>query len=180
MRHQLKLHPDSRCDAVDKIEAQAERVGPAALLLTYTVTGQLEHMVVPELADPDRTDGLWQHTCLEAFVRPCPGSAYAELNAAPSRHWAAYLFDGYRSGMREAEIGAPKIEVRLEEGNLRLQAAIDFADLPGFSRTPWQVGLSAVIEEAGGRKSYWALAHPPGKADFHHSDGLVLQLPPAA
>jgi hypothetical protein len=34
----------------------------------------------------------------------------------------------------------------------------------------WHLGLSAVIEEHNGRKSYWALAHRPGKPDFHHSD----------
>ena len=43
-----------------------------------------------------------------------------------------------------------------------------------------QLGVSAVIEETNGRKSYWALAHPPGKADFHHDDGFVLQLPAVA
>jgi hypothetical protein len=34
----------------------------------------------------------------------------------------------------------------------------------------WRIGLAAVIEDTSGHKSYWALVHPPGKADFHHSD----------
>jgi hypothetical protein len=34
-----------------------------------------------------------------------------------------------------------------------------------------------VIEETNGRLSYWALAHPPGKPDFHHSDCFALELP---
>jgi hypothetical protein len=42
----------------------------------------------------------------------------------------------------------------------------------------WHVGLSAVIEETNGRKSYWALCHPPGKPDFHHPDCFALELPP--
>jgi hypothetical protein len=33
-----------------------------------------------------------------------------------------------------------------------------------------------VIEETNGAKSYWALKHPPGKPDFHHADGFVLEL----
>lgn len=49
---------------------------------------------------------------------------------------------------------------------------LDFA-----ARAPLRLGLSAVIEEKGGRKSYWALAHPPGKADFHHPDSFVCELP---
>jgi hypothetical protein len=40
----------------------------------------------------------------------------------------------------------------------------------------WQIGASAVIEETNGTKSYWALAHPPGKADFHHSDCFAAVL----
>ena len=39
----------------------------------------------------------------------------------------------------------------------------------------WQLGLSAVIEELNGHKSYWALAHPPGKPDFHHSDCFTYE-----
>lgn len=41
-----------------------------------------------------------------------------------------------------------------------------------------QIGLSAVIEEMDGTKSYWALAHPAGKPDFHHPDCFTLELPP--
>jgi hypothetical protein len=41
----------------------------------------------------------------------------------------------------------------------------------------WRLGLSAVIEEAGGRQSYWALAHPQGRPDFHHSDCFALEVP---
>jgi hypothetical protein len=37
-------------------------------------------------------------------------------------------------------------------------------------------GLSAVIADKDGRTAYWALAHPPGKADFHHKDCFALQL----
>jgi len=39
-----------------------------------------------------------------------------------------------------------------------------------------KLALSAVIEEIDGTKSYWALAHPPGKPDFHHPDCFTLTL----
>ena len=45
---------------------------------------------------------------------------------------------------------------------------------------PWEAAICAVIEEADGTKSYWALAHPPGAPDFHHPDCFVLDLPPPA
>jgi hypothetical protein len=31
--------------------------------------------------------------------------------------------------------------------------------------------FAAVIEET----SYWALVHPPGKADFHHADSFAVE-----
>jgi len=37
------------------------------------------------------------------------------------------------------------------------------------------LGLSAVLEETNGRKSYWALVHRPGQPDFHHSDCFTLE-----
>ena len=36
--------------------------------------------------------------------------------------------------------------------------------------------FTAVIEEADGTKSYWALAHPSDKPDFHHPDSFALDL----
>jgi len=39
------------------------------------------------------------------------------------------------------------------------------------------IGLSAIIIEAHGTKSYWALRHPPGPPDFHHPDCFALTLP---
>ena len=39
-----------------------------------------------------------------------------------------------------------------------------------------QLGLSAVLEEKDGTKSYWALAHPRGdKPDFHAPDCFAAQ-----
>jgi hypothetical protein len=42
------------------------------------------------------------------------------------------------------------------------------------------LALSAVIETLDGAKSYWALAHPPGKPDFHHADCFAIELPAAS
>lgn len=45
---------------------------------------------------------------------------------------------------------------------------------------PWAMGLSAIIEEESGLKSYWALAHASGPPDFHNSACFVATLPPMA
>ena len=142
------------------------------------VAGKISDLVLPPVTAPARVDELWRHTCFEAFIRAAPGGSYYEFNFAPSTQWAAYRFDGYRSGMRvAAEIGAPKIEVESTRECYTLRASLELPELP--SSSGWRLALSAVIEEANGRKSFWALAHPPGKPDFHHPDCFAGELSPA-
>lgn len=169
----LILHSDSRCDAVTAIEVEAERSPAGLLALRYVVRGEISELALPPPRPSARADELWRHTCFEAFVRSPGDLGYYEFNLAPSSEWAAYRFDGYREDMRQADgIGSPRVETTSTDGSFELLARLD-PPVDG----PWRVGLSAVIEEAGGRISYWALAHPPGKPDFHHPDCFALELP---
>jgi hypothetical protein len=167
--------------AATRIDVEVARPRPANLLLRYFVTGKIGDLRMPRATAPARADELWQRTCFEAFIRASPSAGYYELNFAPSTQWAAYRFGAYREKMTEAgEVSAPRIEVRSSGELYELQASLALAgisDLP--SDALWRLGLSAVIEETSGRKSYWALAHPPGKADFHHADGFACALPAA-
>jgi hypothetical protein len=173
MRFALTPHPDTPCPSVARIEAEAARRA-CALSLRYTVVGAIAHLRLPPASTSGRADDLWKHTCFEAFVRPAPGEAYYELNFAPSTHWAAYRFTGYRENMVLAdEIAAPEVETASHADRYELRALVA---LP--SDAAWRIALSAVLEEASGAKSYWALTHPPGKPDFHHADSFVLELPP--
>jgi hypothetical protein len=178
MRLALKLHPDSRCSAVNRIEVDVVRTRPAGLLLRYSVTGTIGNLRLPAATTPARADGLWRHTCFEAFVCAVPQVSYHEFNFAPSTQWAAYRFSGYRAGMAVAsEIGAPRIDMQINAASCQLQAALaldGLASLPGDAS--WRLAVAAVIEEDGGALSYWALAHPTGKADFHHSDCFAHEL----
>jgi hypothetical protein len=181
MRRVLNLHPDSRCAAVARIEVDVARPWPGVLELCYVVTGRMRDLRLPTVTAPTRTDGLWRHTCFEAFVRAPPDAGYYEFNFAPSTQWAAYRFGGYRSGMRVAGgMSAPRFEVESSDAGYRMGVSLELDRLPGLPTDgAWRLGLSAVIEETSGRLSYWALAHPPGKADFHHPDCFTLELPPA-
>jgi hypothetical protein len=173
MRHTLLLHPDSHCAAATRIEADIARPRAGSLILSYVVSGRTSDLRLPPVVAAARADALWRHTCFEAFVRPSTGPAYYEFNFSPSTQWAAYQFSGYRSGMHVAtEISAPRIEARSSAATYTLQAALEFDELS----SPLHLGLSAVLEETNGRKSYWALAHPPGKPDFHHADCFALEL----
>jgi len=162
---------------VTHIEVEVTRLRAGGLVLYYFVTGRIGDLRMPPAVAAKRTDELWRHTCFEAFVRTSPGAAYYEFNFAPSTQWAAYWFSSYRSGMRVAtEISAPRIEVQSSRACYRLQASLELDQMSSLpSNGVWRIGLAAVIEETSGHKSYWALAHPLGKADFHHSDGFALE-----
>ncbi|KIU01512.1 exo-beta-N-acetylmuramidase NamZ domain-containing protein, partial [Staphylococcus aureus] len=46
--------------------------------------------------------------------------------------------------------------------------------LPGGA---WKAGITAVIEEADGAKSYWSVLHGPAAPDFHAPAGFAIDLP---
>jgi hypothetical protein len=182
MRQLLRLHPASRSVAAESIEVELARSSADCLLLSYVVSGKISCIRLPSVTAATRSDELWRHTCFEAFVRASLAPEYYEFNFAPSTQWAAYRFSDYRSGMCVAsEISALPIEVRSSARSYTLQASLQLNCLSALPRqTPWRVGLSALIEDTGGRRSYWALAHPCGKPDFHHADCFAHELSPAA
>jgi len=164
----LKPHPDTGDTPVDRLEVHIERDG-LLLWLRFVVWGEVDRIAWPVETAQERVDDLWRHTCFEVFVAADDG--YVEYNMSPSSQWASYRFDGPRMGMRNAE------EVVTVEGldgawdMVALEARIELP--PGAKR----LGLSAVIETIDGAMSYWALAHPSAKPDFHHPDSFVLDLP---
>jgi hypothetical protein len=68
----------------------------------------------------------------------------------------------------------PGFVVRRSGDRLELDAEIRPDHLPAGRSL--RLGLSAVLEDADGVLSYWALRHPPGKPDFHHTDTFAMQL----
>jgi hypothetical protein len=181
MRQQLRLHPDSHSVAVKSIDVEIARPRTGRVELSYIVTAQMSSIRMPAAAANARSDGLWRHTCFEAFIRASPNAGYYELNFSPSGQWAAYQFSGYRSGMQVAnEITEVPIKMRSSPDGCALQASLSLDQFWDFPRDrSWRLGLSAVIEDATGGISYWALAHPPGKPDFHHADSFACEFSPA-
>lgn len=147
------------------------------LTLVYELAGAVTGVAWPSPATaPERRDQLWQATCAECFVaRPGEGG-YWEANFSPSGHWQLYRFDDYRQGMRPATaIAAPTISAARSDDSLSLAATLDLGSLlPAESAL--LLGVTMVVRTMDGSTSYWALAHPGEKPDFHLRAGFCLSL----
>ena len=157
----LERHPATPCAALRGIRVSASLISNK-LSIVYLMEGRIERLQIPAPRAPRFADKLWQHTCCELFVARA-GGGYREFNFSPSGEWAAYEFDGYRTGQRAIDV-RPEIVLR----GMQLEVSLE--------EKASRIGLSAVIEEQDGAISYWALRHAPGKPDFHHPDAFAMEL----
>jgi hypothetical protein len=175
MIHPLIPHPETTAGPIESIDVELRRSADG-LAIVYWIYGDSDLLALSPPAPERRRDGLWQATCFEAFLRrPCE-TGYREYNFSPSSEWAAYEFDAYREGRRELAMAEPPIiTLTGYEKVLEIAVMLPLDQEEGLSK----LGLSAVIEEKDGTLSYWALAHPPGRADFHDPACFALELPAA-
>jgi hypothetical protein len=171
----LHCHPETPADAVTAITVEYEFQPDGKLWLRYFVDCDLQNLVLPLPAAPQRADGLWNTTCFEFFLCEPASSNYCEFNFSPSSQWAAYRFERYRTGMADWETPEPEIGDDASDTHFALEATIA---LPQSASGVWEASLSAVIQERGDIKSYWAIKHPEGAPDFHHRDCFALKLAP--
>lgn len=171
----LVRHPACAPGPVEGVEATIARA-QGALRLWYRLRGDLTRVAIPGAGTSVRRDELWRHTCFEVFVCRAAQGGYAEFNFSPSGEWAAYRFDAYRQGMRALELASsPAIEARREAGMLEVHVQV-MLPAPWNAAPALQAAVAAVVEASDGTVSYWSLAHPAGKPDFHHGDGFLAEL----
>lgn len=173
----LSRHPSCLPDPLTSLKVRASWQ-KNDLQLIFTLEGDHATLKWPATENPARTDNLWEQTCFEVFFFTQDG-AYYEVNLSPSSRWAAYHFTDYRQGQSDADLPAPRIMMQpSESGPMELQSKLDLHGLAGLDPSqPLQIGLSAVIETRSGQKTYWALAHPGERPDFHHPDCFIGQIP---
>jgi hypothetical protein len=170
--HPAALPTDPQLRLWANVDHASSLGSTATTNIWFGVGAPADGFIIPESEEPGRKDELWMTTCFEAFLQPESEARYREWNFAPSGDWAAYDFSGYREGMAPAEVVEPY--VRMEDNftwwALGATIAVDAAQ-------SWHLGLSAVLEEKDGTKSYWALAHcNPDKPDFHLADCFTAKL----
>lgn len=169
MAMQLELLPHPATPPADpqfRVWATVDHAGALGATATtniwFGIGAPLSRFTI-SAGEPGRADELWRTTCLEAFLRAEGEDAYREWNFAPSGQWAAYDFASYRERAGNAEVAAPYLRI---EDNFTWWAL--GATIAAESGVDWRLGLSAVLEEQDGTRSYWALAHAnPEKPDFH-------------
>ena len=173
--HQLVAHPANPPARVSGIEARVIGFDADWLRVRWRIEGA-QGLVIPSFAGRGRADELWKTTCFELFLKPDGGEAYVELNLSPSERWAAYDFTDYREGMSERPASRePDCTIRRGSSFAIFDAAIPCDVLPAL---PSAASITAVIEEEGGVKSFWALAHPASKPDFHDAACFTAELAP--
>jgi hypothetical protein len=157
--------------------ARAELTSPTGgLRLVYSLRGDLSQLAIPGHAPSRRAERLWEHTCFEAFIAPARSENYWEVNLSPSTEWAAYAFERFRQEVRPLTLAsAPVISVETQAWELDVTASVELGPLAA-APWPWRLGLTAVVEDRAGGKSYWALRHPKATPDFHDAAGFTLLL----
>jgi len=178
----LLPHPTTPDETLTAITVEVDSPTADQLVLYFRVTGDIDRIALPAQAASKAQDLLWKHTCFEAFVSLPDSEAYFEFNFSPSSQWAAYRFEDYRQGMQPVTpMPPPRVICRRREGELDIDVDIPLEGFPEIADAirngrELRLAASAVIEDDQGRISYWALAHAPGKPDFHHRDGFALVL----
>lgn len=155
------------------VEHSAAFSATATINIWFGIGAPMSRFVIPEPTEPVRAENLWESTCFESFLRVPGADSYREWNFAPSSAWAAYDFSGYRDGRADAEVAVPYVRV---EDNFTWWAL--GATISADAKAVFELGLSAILEEQDGTKSYWAIAHPEGdKPNFHDPACFAAHLP---
>lgn len=167
----LVPHPDHPPRGIKGIDVRWLETRKGVFVLRWVIQG-VEALAVPGFAGKGRGDDLWQTTCGELFLKDRDGPGYREFNFSPSERWAAYRFENYREGRTDEDIPPPEVSSEGGQFLFVLTALLDPALLAGSELA----GISAVIEEKDGTKSFWAITHAPGAPDFHNPACFALPL----
>lgn len=168
----LVSHPATQPPAGVSVAASARRLAGSVLRFGYRIRG-IEAVRLPPPAASVHTEGLWRATCCEAFVARADEAEYREFNFSPSGAWASYHFAEERVQAEARNLVVPACRCQVFENEWFL-----FADLAvPLGLRALHINLAVVVEDHAGSLSYWALAHPGERPDFHRRDGFILVLP---
>jgi hypothetical protein len=171
----LQLLPFEASDTLAGLSLEAHTsFSPGRLAIRYVLQGPLELLKLPgSSGSPQRRDGLWQTTCLEAFLALPGQPGYWEVNLAPDGDWNLYRLTDYRQGL-EPEPSTQQLPVQVERrgDRLSLSVVLDLRPLVAEAEE-LDLAITAVIAESAGPLHYWALSHRGTEPDFHRRDSFM-------
>lgn len=171
----LTAHPANPPGFRQHVDVSLRQADDGGLALRYAIRGRNLDLHVPTPHAPAPADALWRTTCCELFVAPAGKSAYREFNFSPSGQWAAYDFSGYRERSDSPpDVPPPLIACHRGKDRLHLDVALSRSALPAGESL--ELALAVILQMQNGGPGHWALAHPPGRPDFHRKAGFVLHL----
>ena len=172
MRQALKLHPDPLCFAATHIEVDVARPRAGSLMLCYFVTGKINDLAMPPVVAPcaPMSFGGTPASRHSSAAPRVPAITNSTLRPRPNGQPIGSAVTGAgcvlrprsaRPGLQCNRVpSATLCEPRWNWISCRACHAMRHVasrSFGGYRRDEWP-------------QSYWALAHPPGKPDFHHSD----------
>jgi len=179
----LVAHSREAAGPVHALSASGALHRSGTLTVEFELRGDLQSIrLLPSVCQPRRRDELWKRTCFELFARHRSGPRYCEFNFSACGDWAAYVFDSYRGTRHDAEQRPLEISVlTTARQQIRLRARMDLrAAYAGgaeeFELAGWRLNCAAVIENAEGSLSHWAVRHPRPRPDFHDTEGFAICL----
>jgi hypothetical protein len=178
----LAGHPDNPARFHQQVDVTLTRQPDGSLQAAYAIRGLNIDLRIPTPHFPAPADALWRTTCCELFVGTPDRPNYREFNLSPSGQWAVYDFlDTRERSPSVPECTAPDILMQRTEDLLQLNVALTHPALHSIAQGGNRlcIALTVILEADDGSIAHWALAHPPGKPDFHHPAGFALSLGPS-
>jgi hypothetical protein len=175
MRLPLLCHAAAPALGVRAVHVTLRATSDGSLALAYELDADSRQLLMPPPETPAFIDGLWHHSCFEMFVAG-DSASYREFNFSPSSAYAVYDFMQYRAQMTPLHPALPPV-IRVGRDGCSVEVSLSSTLLALPGNATQSLGLAAVIEERGGRLSYWALHHAGPKPDFHRKESFVIRWP---
>ena len=173
IRRRRRRSPSSRSGPTSIMPASLGAI--ATTNIWFGVGAPAERFVIPRADEPSaRRRICGRRPASRPSCARAGEQAYREWNFAPSGDWAAYDFTALSRGHGPT----PRSTAALHPDRRTISPGGRWARRsPSTPTANWELGLSAVLEEKDGTKSYWALAHPRRQARFPRPGCFAAQLP---
>lgn len=158
------------------ISGTVERVDNQ-LSIHYEVSGDIHQIRLPEPSTSIRKHDLWKSTCFELFLAMKDRPPYWEFNMSSSGEWNVYVMDAYRQVNMREETAFTQLPFDFRKTNTEfsLDMSMDLKPILSYNQ-PLQIGITTIIQTLDENETYWALAHPGQKADFHLRESFIIEL----